>query len=56
MKETNIKEGFIITRVDGRKVKLAEETANPLKDTGEQSFTERCLLWFPGVYYYGYGL
>lgn len=53
---TDIKEGFIITKVDGRPVKSVEELSKVLKNKTGGVLVEGVYEDVPGVYYYAFGL
>ncbi|MBC35742.1 MAG: serine protease [Bacteroidetes bacterium] len=55
-RQTNIKEGFIITKVDGQKVKTIEKFTDILKDIKGGVMIEGIYEDYPGSYYYAFGL
>ena len=55
-KYTQMREGFIVTKVDGRAVKTVDELAKALKDKEGGVMLEGVYPDLPGVYYYAFGL
>ncbi len=55
-KDTDIKEGFIITKVDGKPVKSVEELGKVLQSKSGGVLVEGIYEDVPGVYYYAFGL
>ena len=55
-KDTNLKEGFIITHVDGKKVKKLEEMEKILEDKQGGVLLEGVYQDLPGSYYYAFGM
>ena len=53
---TDIQEGFIITKVDGKEVKSTEEFAAALENKEGGVMLEGIYEGIPGVYYYAFGL
>jgi C-terminal processing protease CtpA/Prc len=56
MKHTQIREGFIITKVDGQVVKNTEELAKALQNKKGGILIEGVYEEIPGVHYYAFGL
>ena len=56
MKNTNIREGFIVTKVDGKQVKSTEQLAEILKNKKGGVLLEGIYEDLPGEYYYAFGL
>lgn len=56
MKHTQMREGFIITKVDGREVKNTEDLARSLKNKQGGIMIEGVYEDQPGVHYYAFGL
>ena len=56
MKHTQIREGFIITKVDGQVIKDTEELAKALEDKKGGILIEGVYENLPGVHYYAFGL
>lgn len=56
MKHTEMREGFIITKVDGKVVKSAEELAKALENKKGGVLIEGVYEDIPGTYYYAFGL
>lgn len=55
-KQTDIREGFIITKVDGRAVKTVEDLVRALENKKGGVMLEGVYEDIPGVYYYAFGL
>lgn len=55
-KETQMREGFIITHIDGKKVKDIEDVANFLEDKRGGVMLEGTYEDRPGKYYYAFGM
>lgn len=55
-KDTNIKEGFIITKVDGKVIRSVEELAKVLEKKEGGVLLEGVYEDIPGVHYYAFGL
>jgi S1-C subfamily serine protease len=55
-KYTQMREGFIITKVDGKKVKSKEKLIEILEDKVGGLMFEGVYEEIPGVYYYAFGL
>lgn len=55
-RQTNIKEGFIITRVDGKKIKSIDEFISMLENKTGGVMMEGIYEDYPGTYYYAFGL
>ncbi|TNE50783.1 MAG: Do family serine endopeptidase [Bacteroidetes bacterium] len=53
---TNMREGFIITRVNGKSVKTVDELVRLLEDTAGGVMLEGVYEDIPGTYYYAFGL
>lgn len=56
MKHTNIREGFIITKVDGKTIKSVEELTNILENKNGGVLLEGVYEDIPGVHYYAFGI
>jgi serine protease Do len=56
MKHTEMREGFIITKVDGKAVKNTEELAKALENKKGGVLIEGVYEDIPGTYYYAFGL
>lgn len=56
MKYTDIKNGFIITKVDGKTIKSVEELSRILENKQGGVLLEGMYENIPGVYYYAFGL
>jgi len=54
--QTQIREGFIITKVDGKEVKSVKELTEILKDKKGGVMLEGVYEDIPGTYYYAFGL
>ncbi len=54
--QTQIREGFIITKVDGKEVKSVKELTEVLKDKKGGVMLEGVYEDIPGTYYYAFGL
>jgi serine protease Do len=54
--ETKIKDGFIITRVDGKRVRSIEAFVRQLENSQGGILLEGVYEDFPGTYYYAFGL
>jgi Do/DeqQ family serine protease len=55
-KHTQIREGFIITKVDGQIIKSTDDLAKALKDKQGGILLEGVYQDLPGVHYYAFGL
>lgn len=55
-KDTDIKEGFIITKIDGKNVKKADDLVKILEGKKGGVLLEGVYENLPGVYYYAFGL
>lgn len=55
-KHTQIREGFIITKVDGQVINNTEELAKALENKKGGVLIEGVYEDFPGEYYYAFGL
>lgn len=55
-KQTDIKEGFIITKIDGNPVKSVDDIVEMLEDKQGGVLLEGVYKDIPGVYYYAFGL
>jgi S1-C subfamily serine protease len=55
-KATKVREGFIITHVDGRRVKDIEDVMDALEDKEGGVMLEGVYEDMPGKYYYAFGL
>ena len=55
-KETQMREGFIITHIDGKKVKDIEDVADVLEDKDGGVMLEGTYEDSPGKYYYAFGM
>ena len=55
-KQTNMKEGFVITKVDGNLVESVEDIVNILKDKKGGVLIEGRYPDYPGDYYYAFGM
>ncbi len=53
---TDIKNGFIITKVDGKKIKTVDEFIKALEDKKGGVMVEGIYEDYPGTYYYAFGL
>ncbi|MEQ9300950.1 MAG: Do family serine endopeptidase [Cyclobacteriaceae bacterium] len=56
MKYTEMREGFIVTKVDGRVIKDTEELAKALENKKGGVLVEGVYEDIPGTYYYAFGL
>ncbi|WP_224994448.1 Do family serine endopeptidase [Cesiribacter sp. SM1] len=56
MKHTELKEGFIITKVDGRPVQSVEQLANYMQNKEGGVLLEGVYEDVPGVHYYAFGM
>lgn len=54
--QTQVQEGFIITKIDGTKITGVEQVADMLKDKKGGVLMEGVYEDLPGAYYYGFGL
>ena len=55
-KETEIRKGYVITRVDGEKIKCIDTLANVLKNKKGGVMLEGVYEDIPGEYYYAFGM
>jgi Do/DeqQ family serine protease len=55
-RQTQMKEGFIITHIDGRKIKNVEEVMDVIEDKDGGVMLEGVYEDMPGKYYYAFGL
>lgn len=55
-RHTNMREGFIITKVDGRKIKTEEDLIKALEGKTGGVMLEGVYEDIPGVYYYAFGM
>jgi S1-C subfamily serine protease len=55
-RQTQIKEGFIITHIDGHKIKNVEELMDVIEDKDGGVMLEGVYEDMPGKYYYAFGL
>ncbi|MFW5700804.1 MAG: PDZ domain-containing protein, partial [Cyclobacteriaceae bacterium] len=55
-KYTDVREGFIITKIDGKQVTSPEELVNLLKNKEGGVMIEGVYEDYPGKYYYAFGL
>ena len=55
-RETDVREGFIITSMNGKEVRSVDDFVNRLKKTDGGVFLEGVYEQYPGKYYYAFGI